>query len=464
MSNTGWYSTHDRSTGQNVKIKTSANTDYDIIGRYNQFDTAIVIQVFRNERDIGNRLQTGNIDAEIGSILCRPINKNSAGNIKAYPLNSNINQYPAEGEYVKIGSFGGDTETVFYELISTNGKVSYNGNPGRRLFEIKKDFKNKINDGEVLENTSTEFKVPTQFKLRPHSSDLIFQSRFGSNIRMTDISDDLTTSPTMILSNNVKPEFTGRLEETLNKNGSYIILTSGKDTFDFKSPIYSEFVQSSLLTPSAYEETNTYRYGYLVNRTDGGFLQEQFVTSSNSFSSTFDGDRIIISSNGILTESTGDDTLILSDQNIALFSKKSTSIDALRGMNISTGRSNFRIKSNNVYVNSPNIFLGHEENRSQPAVLGENLLVFLELVIGTLKHHMDLNYIFDDSNYSTPGLPEEHDNMRNALKELIINGRIPEDLRRNILSDKVFISPNRIDPQIDPPARAEYDVLPNSLR
>lgn len=460
MSNTGWFDSQTRSTGANVGVKTGKNTDYGIISRYNQMDTALVVQVFRTEDDVRNIKQSG-VVAQIGAILCVPENKNAPGNKLAYPLNANINQYPAEGEYVRIGSFGGDNEIIFYEPIATQGNVNYNGNPNKLVRVNRKNINPQLNEGEELVDTSTSFRRKDQFKLRPFTSDLIIQSRFGSNIRMTDLkaNDPTEVAPTLILSNNISPSPTG-LEESLNKQGSYLILTN--DDSSFLPPVFQDFVKSNLITRSGYEEINTYRQGYLVNRSDGAFLQEQFITGSSVFPNQLTGDRIILSSNTIITESTGDDTFILSDQNIALFSKKATSIDAMGGMNINTARSSFRIKGNNVYINSPNIFLGHEENRSQPAVLGENLLTFLELVIGSLKQFMDLNYIFDDANYTSPGQSEESDNMRNAFKELVTNGRIPEDFRKNLLSDKVFIAPNRVDPQVDPPVRGQYDLSPGA--
>lgn len=456
MSNTGWFDSKDRKTGQNYKIKTRAHTDYDIIGKYNQFDTAIVLQVIRNEKDIGIISKTGNIDSEIGSILCRPINKNSPGNLKAYPINSNINQYPAEGEYVRIGTFGGDTEQIFYELISPTGTVNYNGNLNRLVYENKKGIQFQPKQEEYIIDNSTAFKIKTQYKLRPLSSDLILQSRFGSNIRMTDMSaklDSVNAAPTLIISNNILPTYGYTIEENANSNGSYVILTSGADHPEFVSSVYAEFVKNAnSKTPLAYQSPTSYREFPTVNRMDGGWTQDPLLTNTNDINHSFVGNRIIISSDAIINQSISGNIYHLATGNLVLYSKRSTSIDATRGMNINTYNSSFRLKANSAYINSPNIFLGMEEDRTQPALLGENLLTFLELIIGSLKQYIDLTQIFDDATYIAPGKAEAANNLKNALRGILSTGRIPEDFRRSLLSDKVFISPNRFDPQVDFPA------------
>jgi len=458
MSSTGWYSTQPRSTGRNYRIKTDAHTDYDIIGRYNPFDTAIVVQLFRNDSNVGRNVDSSNYDAEIGAILCRPQNKNTGGNVKAYPLNSNINQYPAEGEYVKIGTFGGDSNVIFYELISTRGDVAYNGNVNRLSFEIRR---NLPPDAEI-DNTQppgTTFKVRSQYKLRPLTSDLIFQSRYGSNIRMTDLNptDSTFTSPTLVISNNIAPDITGNIEENISNPGSFIILASDSNYSGFVPSVYNKFISinnpafpsiNDRQSPNAYLSHTTYREHPYVNRENGGFVQEQFTTSSYNYPSRFDGDRIIISSDGVIQESTAGDFYTLSNNNLIIYSGGATSIDALAGMDINTNKSSFRIKANNTYINSPNIYIGAEEDRSQPAVLGENMLNLLEYVLGALLQYADLSEIYFDSVYDAPGQAENAGNLKDVLQSVIKSGKIPEDIRRDLLSDKVFIGSNRIDPQL----------------
>lgn len=415
-----------------------------------EFDTALVFRVIRQFSDaIDVKIPPG-ITTIIGAIVCQPLH-GPGQKLIAFPLNSNIRQYPAEGEMVRIGMFG-LSNVMFYEPINYNNSINYNG-----ISSILPEITNGLKTTAFSKN---QFGAKT---LTPVSSDTIIQSKFGSSIRMTDLNVDSTTyNPALVISNRLSfIENDSPLDENINEDGSSIILLSGDSNPNLVPTAHRTFfsnIRSDFVT--GYERPSTFRQNVRRKSVDGKTIlinpDNQDSSSAQRFiyPRVLQGDQIVISSDRLIFDTKSQETLFLSFGQIGMFTNSKFSVDSQLGTDFNSPHSSFRINSSDTFVNSMNVYLAGENDRSEPAILGNKLLVMLEAVFGAMYQYISTDVAFKKSmeefNSTAVGSAESAEAFKNFLSEFIFDDqaglRMKSDLRNEILSDKVFIGGNRKNP------------------
>ena len=418
---------------QESAIKTNHNRDVDKTSYFFELDTAIVIRVI-DSIDDPEITKTGNLSL-IGSVLCKPIhsmtNRGDDDAILAYPMSPSVKQFPVVNEMVVVGEFG-TSPVPFYWPLNYFNNINYNGN--RNL-----NTRDGIGIGKSNDNTSNSF-LPSigSRQLIPSSGDTIIQSRFGSAIRFTDSSandDNISSySPSILITNDIRGTTTKNSivisEENINRDGSSIYLTSGPANVNLQPTVYYDKAKKVLIDGNGYEKFTTVKGG---------------TTSSFIYPRELDGNQVLISSDRLVFTSNIHETLFFSKGQFGIFSDSKFSVDSNLGIDLSTPNSSFRLKSNNTYINSSDIYLGKENNIDQPALLGTNTLIHLDGFFKDLRDFMKiLSSLFDSAErggqLNIPGLVD----MVNAFSENVNKQYVlTEDIKQALLSNTVFIGPNK---------------------
>jgi hypothetical protein len=413
---------------QHARLKTNDDRDVDPISFFYELDTAVVIRVVDSLTD-PEVIRTNNTSM-LGAIQCKPFHS-SVGQgddsvIWAFPFDANIRQYPVKDELVVVGQYGA-SDRPYYRVLGTYNSPNFNGNS---VFNSR----DGVGSGGRSDSHDSFLPNSTQLNILPKSGDTILQSRYGSAVRFTNSSSGLGDgyAPSILISNDIRGDVTvGNVRarvENVNRDGSSIYLTSGTDDVEYVPNLFFDGTRNTVINGSAFERSSV----------------RGESTSSFSYPSALDGNQIIISSDRLILGSRINETLIFSKGQVGVFTDSKFSVDSKAGVDISTPNSSVRTTSRATYINSNNIFLGGEEDRSQPSMLGSNTVLYLNDVVRTIQELTDVLVIAfksaeEGGQLVIPGVVEILSRLSTNVQTYL---KIGEPLKRQLLSDKVFIGTN----------------------
>ena len=364
---------------------------------FNQIDSA------RWPVDINNKpaLSTDIDYSWIGRALIRPvvsgknINKNAL--IWAYPLESNISEYPLIYETVVLSQFNGKTfysKKVNYHNWANNNLdfgIDSTNPSNTELFSnaqytgTKKSVTNADGTNGYSGYAGKYFVANNRIRnLKRYEGDLAIESRFGQSIhfssydsnRKNDIGSSLYSdysnsgNPMILIRNRQRPilqegkELTlhnspndakiigtkfeknvgGFIGEDINHDGSSIHITSGQTKSNFVTTCYKQMFGNGEEV-SAFEGITSFKYP------------------------TLSGDQIIINSDRLILSSRYGETFHYSKKRYGIVTDSEFTIDSHDQIVITTN-----LKT---VINSPFIFLGEYDQTGEPALLGQTTVNWL---------------------------------------------------------------------------------------
>ena len=295
----------------------------------------------------------------------------------AYPIDKNSTSLPTKNEIVVIHNFGGN-----YHYSRIGGDISPNVNTVPNLISSKflandrdntfsnnksKNYQNVSQTGIARKNSSTtnndydgfgEYFESQQnvHKLKLYEGDTLVESRFGQSIRFSaynnlngekDISGKPTPafSPTIIIRNgenaeSLKNEIGKSTEEDINKDGGIICLSSGERLLNYTLPVQN--------------------------------TKESFFNYPNELK----GNQILLNSDRLIFSARTSEMIFASKKDAGFITDGQFSIDASRGINITTNDNIFvdtKDRDFNIDIGSGTIALGTDEGELEAAVKGETL-------------------------------------------------------------------------------------------
>jgi hypothetical protein len=341
-------------TGGGYKVSTSGNMSSGKAGAYIAQVTEVFL-VFEKD-DTGRPIVPG-------SILVQGSGPGRNVDTIIRPLDENFYGIPLITETVEIVTQSG---VPYYRRFNFNSNLfsatdgetetSANDNatkvnPSTSLKDFKTDFQQTNSGKDVKKKIGEYFKIGKSRRLKLYEGDHVIQSRFGQSIRFSAFNNDKKSiSPTIILRNGESPEFSSvdlnkEIEESINKDGSTIAMTSGDYTSKFN--------------PS-----------YITNKKE----------ALEGYPSELKGNQIIITSDRLVFSTRTAETIFFSKGNYAIVTDGVFSVDTNLGITIeSKGDIDISAvdKRTTLYIgDGGTINLG--DKNIQPAVLGnalENILI-----------------------------------------------------------------------------------------
>ena len=359
---------------QSGRISTSNNTISNSLGFANQPSYGVVYEVLTDVGSETAKAKGLGTSVTIGCIRFRllsdnSININSVEQLSiAYPLDKNSLTLPTRNEIVIIHSFGGNKH---YSRIG--GDVTPNLNANIDLISKKFDKEIKVdssNDATNYQNVSStgisrtnknsgksDFDGYGEYftdnsnihKLKLYEGDTLLESRFGQSIRFSGYNNSENKfAPTITIRNgensdSLQSEVGTSTEENINKDGNIIFLGSGERLLEWTLPT-----------------TNA---------------KESFF----NYPSELKGNQILLSSDRIILSSKTAEMIFASKGDVGFITDGQFSIDANRGINITT-KDNIFIDTKNRDLNITQgdgvIFLG-TGGETEPAAKGQTLVDLL---------------------------------------------------------------------------------------
>ena len=356
------------------RISTSNNTIQNSIGFANQPSYGVVYEVLTDVDSETAKAKGLGTSVTIGCIRFRllsdnSININSVEQLSiAYPLDKNSLTLPTRNEIVIIHSFGGNKH---YSRIG--GDVTPNLNANIDLISKKFDKEIKVdssNDATNYQNVSStgisrtnknsgksDFDGYGEYftdnsnihKLKLYEGDTLLESRFGQSIRFSGYNNSENKfAPTITIRNgensdSLQSEVGTSTEENINKDGNIIFLGSGERLLEWTLP-----------TTNAKE-------------------------SFYNYPSELKGNQILLSSDRIILSAKTAEMIFASKGDVGFITDGQFSIDANRGINITT-KDNIFIDTKNRDLNITQgdgvIFLG-TGGETEPAAKGQTLVDLL---------------------------------------------------------------------------------------
>ena len=356
------------------RISTSNNTIQNSIGFANQPSYGVVYEVLTDVDSETAKAKGLGTSVTIGCIRFRllsdnSININSVEQLSiAYPLDKNSLTLPTRNEIVIIHSFGGNKH---YSRIG--GDVTPNLNANIDLISKKFDKEIKVdssNDATNYQNVSStgisrtnknsgksDFDGYGEYftdnsnihKLKLYEGDTLLESRFGQSIRFSGYNNSENKfAPTITIRNgensdSLQSEVGTSTEENINKDGNIIFLGSGERLLEWTLPT-----------------TNA---------------KESFF----NYPSELKGNQILLSSDRIILSAKTAEMIFASKGDVGFITDGQFSIDANRGINITT-KDNIFIDTKNRDLNITQgdgvIFLG-TGGETEPAAKGQTLVDLL---------------------------------------------------------------------------------------
>jgi hypothetical protein len=402
--------------------------------------------------------QTDNDLSWIGRALVRPmISEKSTDKDKlswAFPLESNVSEYPLLNELVVLVKYGGKlfyTKKVnfknwphnnleFGAEISNSGKVNSELYSNPQIPYSGPISKTKINGGINYQGVAGRYFVANNKirTVRRYEGDLLLESRFGQTIHFTSYDSnrkndvgmysdynnggnpmilirnrqrqlvksgqvlELIGSPNKATVNSTSQEQNvgGYLEEDINHDGSSIHITSGKTISNWVTTCYKHMFGTGEEVDDFNGKTS-FKYPIL------------------------NGDQIVIQSDRLLFSSRYAETFHYSKKRYAIVTDSEYTLDAHDQIVLTT-----HVKT---VINSPAIYLGEYDQTGEPAILGQTMVNWLyELCNWILEHNHWHKHSHEDAGKETPSQTQ----LPVQAKQLII-------LRDNlhaVLSRRVFIT------------------------
>lgn len=373
-------STLKRTHQLSVRDEIDRPESYD---RFYEIEPAIVTHVILDNKD--SYIPKIN-DAEpikdwsyVGRIQCRPIyshNKSPTSNLPfAIPLDRNVREYPLVNELVLVirvlGQYYYWRKTNIFHHMNSNFDPRWNTVAyGQKKIKASSKRSN-ISQASVGATNSTAGggggggnayfgENPDVHPLIPYEGDLMLESRFGSTIRMGgyNVGEKNGFSgehPYIWIRNrendddfngveNAKP-----IDEDVNKDGTTI-------------QILSRDIQS--------------RYKKTVDVDIARSLGKPFPT-------ILDGDQVILNTDRIVLSTRNKEIYVFGKESISFGTDGVFSVDSQDDIHFETNR-NFELKDVQMRVDSQIIYLGEPDNRSEPLVLGTQLVNWLTQLTSTL--------------------------------------------------------------------------------
>lgn len=323
----------------------------------------------------------------IGAIVCRPLSSysvTSESNLPiAFPIESNIRNYPVFNEVVITAKY---FNKLYYWRLNTLEGI--NSNPRlslRNSFKPNPNAKGsafRSNDGSISsgiansDNNKDAEKLGNYFEknnkihmLKPYEGDIIFEGRFGQSIRLGGYNTGNTKnsfngeSPFILIRNNENQEFQNDklegdlIEEDINGDGSSIHITSGK--------MLSPYVRPT----------------------------ETIINAFINYPEQLEGDQIILNSNRLILSSKASELIGHGKKSIGFITDGIFSIDSKDSINIWSTDGNFHVNTRDIILETKdndktkgNIFLGENNNKDQPLVLGNKILDWLTKLCNLLEN------------------------------------------------------------------------------
>lgn len=290
----------------------------------------------------------------------------------AYPLNKNINSLPLRNEIVIIHtpSTGGD----YYYTKSAeelNPYITANPNLISSKFQSKNENNNETSkdyqkvSSTNIARTNTSESTPDYdgfgeyyneqidgniHRLKLYEGDTLLESRFGQSIRLSGYNNsDNEFYPTISIRNGENPEsfnseVTLDTEEDINNDGNIIFLSSGDRLLDYILPIENK--------------------------------KESFFNYPNELR----GNQILLNSDRIILSAKNAEMIGVAKKDIGFITDGQFSIDASRGINITTDDNIFvdtKDRDLNIDIGNGVIALGTDGDL-EAAVKGETLVEILK--------------------------------------------------------------------------------------
>lgn len=332
-----------------------------------QSDIAIVYSVILDENHTEIKEGRRTI-ADVGSIQCRLVSDIQNNElIFARPLDSSVTILPLRNQTVFIQKLG--SEYIYTQIskgLSPNTSNAENliSNlfPARQETDSgdkSKNYSKVSSTGITRSNTNSVndfdgfgdyFGIEEGIhKLKLYEGDTLFQGRFGQSIRLSGYNNaDNVFSPSLILRNGESPENRQKedgvlVEEDINGDGNIIFLGGGSALLEYTLPIKNK--------------------------------KESFFNYPNELK----GNQILLSSDRIILSAKSSEMIFASKGDVGFITDGQFSIDASRGINITTEDNIFiDTKNNDLNITQGNgvIFLG-TQGETEPAAKGQTLVDLL---------------------------------------------------------------------------------------
>jgi hypothetical protein len=344
---------------------------------------AIVYSVILDENHL--QIKEGNSTiADIGSIECRMLASiQSSELILARPLVSSITNLPVRNQSVQISKVGGDyfyepiskgespnvtsSDTVISELYpqteqsdSTSKSSDYSNSQKTGI------AKNKNSDLQKVDGYGDYFKSEAGIhRLKLYEGDTTLQSRFGQSIRFSGYNNSESEfAPTITIRNSESAlsrdtDFTTTIVEDINRDGSIILLGSGKYIAPFQPGTLSE---------------------------KGSTDFETQPISFKDFPSELKGDQIIMNSGRLILSSKNAEMIFYSKKNYGFISDATLSIDNKLGIEANVGADiNIKTNDRNINLNTGNGKVNIGDANLESLVRGETLVNLMTELISAIE-------------------------------------------------------------------------------
>jgi hypothetical protein len=319
-----------------------------------------------------------------------PIFSPSTKLIAAYPLLSNIKQYPLINELVTLlylsdtNILENTTSVSPYYLPPLNlwNSQIHNALPSTDILppEQQKDYQTvtagsfrRVTDQSTeikLGNTFNESNVLDIFPLLPYEGDIIYEGRYGNSIRLgATVNNAPNGNNWSSIGNNGNPIM-------ILKNGQSFTQTNVEGTNESWVPCLEDINndQSSIYLTSTQKIPLTLR-----NELYGSY---EGLTESPTPANQFSGNQIILNSGRLVFNAKNDHIILSAD--------KSVHLSAGSSINFDTGNQ-IGLKADKTIILSPKIYLGLAQGTEgyvgseiQSVVLGENLIQVLTNISNAL--------------------------------------------------------------------------------
>ncbi len=358
--------------------------------------------------------------------------KNKTTSVIAYPENEKFLDLPLKTEVVDV-SFEGSIPV--YRRLNLNKTINHGGseagakqpNTPQAGLENFKSLSGALQTlASVGGNFGDYFKKEKIGRLKLFEGDTLIQSRFGQSIRLSGYNNNANKfEPTITIRNKQKESkglgglFGGGDDSTLedlNKDGSTILLSSGKTPIKFIPGTTDKLGGSDFKT----RPDKGQKFVYIGKDDDFGF---------EAYPSSLNGEQIFITSDRLIFSSRKNEMIFWSKGNYGIISDGIFTVDTDRGININS-KNHIDIQAFNNQINlhvgdNGEINLGSKN--LVPAIAGDELVKILRDLIAEIIN-------LRNGGYLTPSGPVSGMNTENENKLKAIGSRL-----NNVLSSTVKI-------------------------
>lgn len=418
-----------------------------------------VIDVDRWPADLnGNKPSEGDVDYTwIGRALVR-LRYSSPTTQKdkltwAYPLESNISEYPLINEMVMVISYNNkyyytrklNLKNLPNQSVDFSINKTLSGTDNTELYSNQQYAgpKSKTNTDGTLNYVGVVgkyFKINNNIRsIKRYEGDLTFESRFGQSIRFGTYDDNRdndigiypeykdsggnpmiiirnrqrkllgdsetlklknSPNPATIIGTSIEKNAGGFIKEDINHDGSSIYITSGKTISKWVTTCYKGMFGIKEEVSSFSGQTD-FKYPKLL------------------------GDQIIINTDRLILSARYGEFFNYSKKRYGIVTDSEFSLDAHNQIVIST--------NTKTVINSPAIYLGEYDNTNEPAVLGQTLCNWLYDLCNWISEHTH----WHEHSHVDAGAPSPEKTQIPVQIQKLFSLR---DQLNTILSRRVFIT------------------------